>query len=133
MLFVVETNKSIKEIEKEFPGVASKHKFGVLGVYNLKQKMNEKGVPFERECLIFEVCNPHQAKKVLDGNMGISTMLPCRVSVYQDQDKTKIATIRPTALIMMFKETGLSAVANEVEETLFKIIQDVAGQKSATV
>ena len=28
--------------------------------------MAEKGVGSAHECRIFEVCNPHQAKKVLD-------------------------------------------------------------------
>jgi putative heme iron utilization protein len=44
MLHIVETKKSVQEVEKDFPEVAGKHKFGVLGVYNLRQKMNVKGV-----------------------------------------------------------------------------------------
>jgi len=35
-------------------------------------------VEFERECLIFEVCQPQQTKKVLDENMSVSTALPWR-------------------------------------------------------
>jgi hypothetical protein len=27
--------------------------------------MAEKGVPFTRECRVFEVCNPHQGKRCL--------------------------------------------------------------------
>jgi len=40
--------------------------------------MAKKGVKFASECLIFEVCQPQQAKKVLDQNMSVSTALPCR-------------------------------------------------------
>lgn len=125
MLHVVETKKSVQDIEKAFPEAVSKHKFGVLGVHNLKQKMNEKGVSFERDCLIFEVCNPHKAKTVLEGNMGISTALPCRVSVYEDEGKTKIATIKPTALIGLFQNKNLQSVAEEVERTLVQIIDEL--------
>lgn len=50
-------------------------------VHNLKETTSKKGVGFARECLIFEVCQPQQAKKVLDENMSISTALPCRISI----------------------------------------------------
>jgi uncharacterized protein (DUF302 family) len=40
--------------------------------------MAKKGVEFAHECLIFEVCQPQQAKKVLEQNMSVSTALPCR-------------------------------------------------------
>jgi uncharacterized protein (DUF302 family) len=126
MVHIVETNKSVQEVEKDFPEVAAKHKFGVLGVYNLRQKMNEKGVPFEHDCLVFEVCNPQQAKRILDGNMVISTVLPCRVSVYEDGGRTKLATIQPTALLGLFENPELRPVAEEVERTLSLIMEEAA-------
>lgn len=126
MLHIIKSKKSIPQIEKEFPQVVAKHKFGVLGVHNLRQKMNEKGVPFEKDCLVFEVCNPQQAKKVLEGNMEISTALPCRVSVYEDAGQTRIATIRPTVLIELFHNPGLKPVAEEVERTLFQIMDELS-------
>lgn len=126
MLHVVESKKSIQQIAEAFPEVATRHQFGVLGTHNLRQKMNDKGVPFDRECLVFEVCNPQQARKVLEGNMAISTALPCRVSVYQEGGKTKIATIKPTALLAMFPAEGLKTVAEEVERDLLAIIRELA-------
>ena len=125
MLHIVESKKSVQEIEKAFAGVAARHKFGVLGTHNLKQKMNEKGVPFERDCLVFEVCNPQQASKVLEADMSISTALPCRVSVYQEGGKIKIATLKPTALMGLFQNPALRTVAVEVEKTLFEIMQEL--------
>jgi uncharacterized protein (DUF302 family) len=50
-----------------------------MQVHNLKETMAKKGVEFERECLIFKVCQPQQATKVLDQNMSFSTALPCRI------------------------------------------------------
>ena len=125
MLHVKETGKSVEEIEKLFPIVAVKHKFGVLGTHNLRAKMNEKGVAFERECLIFEVCNPQKAKQVLESDMAISTALPCRVSVYEEGGRTKIATLKPTALIGLFGKPELASVAAEVEASLMRIIQEL--------
>jgi uncharacterized protein (DUF302 family) len=104
----------------------ARHKFGVLGVHDLKAKMAEKGVPFARECRVFEVCNPHQAKKVLEANLEISTALPCRISVYQEGEATKLATIKPTTMIELYATPGLQEVAREVEATLATIMTEAA-------
>jgi uncharacterized protein (DUF302 family) len=102
------------------------HGFGVLGVHDLKAKMAEKGVPFARACRIFEVCNPHQAKRVLETNLQISTALPCRISVYEEGGKARLATIRPTALIGLYDTPELRSVAGEVEDALVKIMAEAA-------
>ena len=60
--------------------------------------MAKKGVEFTHECRVFEVCQPQQAKEVLEQDMSISTMLPCRISVYEEEGKTILATLKPTAL-----------------------------------
>jgi uncharacterized protein (DUF302 family) len=88
--------------------------------------MSKKGVDFARECLIFEVCQPQQAKKVLDENMSISTALPCRISIYEDSGKTILATLKPTKLLAMFNELQLEKVAQEVETTIIKIMNEAA-------
>ena len=99
------------------------HKFGVMTVHNLKETMRKKGVEFDRECRIFEVCNPHQAKRVLEKNIELSTALPCRISVFADGEKVKLATLKPTALIAHFNVPELQAVAQEVEETIIQIMK----------
>ncbi len=126
MLHVVESTKPLARLVADLEQAVTRHKFGVLGVHDLKAKMAEKGVPFARECRIFEVCNPHQAKKVLEANLEISTALPCRISVYEEGGKTKLATIRPTALIELYRNPGLKGVAEEVEETMVRIMAEAA-------
>jgi uncharacterized protein (DUF302 family) len=68
----------------------------------------------------------HVAKKVLEANMEISKALPCRISVYEEEGKTILATLRPTVLITHFAVPGLQGVAREVEETLIGIMQEAA-------
>ena len=126
MLHVVESTKPLTQLTADLERAVTRHKFGVLGVHDLKAKMAEKGVPFARECRIFEVCNPHQAKKVLEANLEISTALPCRISVYEEGGRTKLATIRPTALIGLYPNPELKGVAEEVEETLIQIMVEAA-------
>jgi uncharacterized protein (DUF302 family) len=126
MLLVLVSRNTVPEIERAFAEVCARHKFGVLATINLRQKLQEKGVPFERECLVFEVCNPHQAQKVLEDNIAIAAALPCRIAVYQEEGLTKIATIRPTALLGLFPNPELQPVAQEVEEAISRIMHDLA-------
>jgi len=126
MLFRVKSRKTLGEVASGLEAAAQRHKFGVIAVHDLKAKMNEKGVDFDHDCLIYEVCNPHQAKKVLEANAEISTALPCRISVYSEGAGLTLATLRPTALIDLFKTPALRAVAQEVEEVLVQIMNEAA-------
>lgn len=126
MLHIVRSSKPLDQVAKDLEAAVGRHKFGVLGVHDLKAKMAEKGVPFGRECRIFEVCNPHQAKKVLEANLEISTALPCRISVYEEGGKTVLATIKPTAMIDLYPNPELKGVAEEVEATLARIMDEAA-------
>ncbi|MCL4502301.1 MAG: DUF302 domain-containing protein [Deltaproteobacteria bacterium] len=123
---VLESSKSVAEIARIFPEVCAEFKFGVLGSIDIRQKLQEKGLVFNRECIIFEVCNPQAAKRVLDDNPAISAALPCRISIYQENGKTKIASILPTALLSMFPNPELKPVAEEVEHTIVRIMQELA-------
>ena len=122
MLYARETHGSVQEVTQRLDAAAKANKFGVLGVIDLKGKMREKGVEFGPECAIIEVCNPVQAKKVLESRMGVSTALPCRISVYEEGGKVVVATMRPTAMLRLFDAPELEPVAQEVEETILRII-----------
>jgi uncharacterized protein (DUF302 family) len=126
MLYRVESRKTLAEVGRGLEAAAKKYKFGILAVHDLKAKMQEKGVDFDRDCLIYEVCNPQQAKKVLDVNVAISTALPCRISVYSEGAGVTLATLRPTALVEMFQTPSLRAAAEEVEETIIQMINEAA-------
>jgi uncharacterized protein (DUF302 family) len=126
MVYRVQTNKSISEVARDLEAASQRHKFGVMTVHDLKAKMKEKGVEFDRDCLIFEVCNPQQAKKVLEKDAEISTALPCRISVFQEGKRVVLATIKPTAMLDLFEKVGLEPVAREVEEAVFAIMQEAA-------
>ncbi len=126
MLHIIASHKPLERVAKDLEEAVARHKFGVLGVHDLRATMAKKGVEFARECRIFEVCNPHQAKKVLEANLEISTALPCRISVYEEGGVTKLATIKATAMIDLYATPGLKDVAREVETTLEAIMAEAA-------
>jgi uncharacterized protein (DUF302 family) len=126
MLYTKESRKSVEEVGKALEKAATEHKFGVMAVHNLKETMKKKGVEFNREVRIYEVCNPQQAKKVLEAEPEISTALPCRISVYEMDGKTKLATIRPTVQLGMFDREDLEDIAVEVEDAIIAMMDEAA-------
>ena len=126
MLYIVESRKPLDRVAKDLEEAVARHHFGVLGVHDLKAAMAKKGVNFGPECRIFEVCNPQQAKKVLEANLEISTALPCRISLYEEGGVCKLATIKLTTLIDQYSTPGLKDVAREVEATLEAIMAEAA-------
>ena|SRR5438105_128005 len=130
MLFKLFTTKTVRETAAALEAAVQANHFGVMQVHNLKATMAKKGVEFARECLIFEVCQPQQAKKVLDQNMSVSTALPCRISIYEEGGKTILATLKPTTLLAMFNVPQLEQVAQEVEQMIMKIMNEAASERS---
>ena len=126
MLIKSSTNKTVNEAAAALQDAVQTNHFGVMQVHNLKETMVKKGVEFDRECLIFEVCQPQQAKKVLDENMSVSTALPCRISIYEEGGRTILAALKPTTLLAMFNTPQLRSVAQEVEDTMVKIMKEAA-------
>jgi uncharacterized protein (DUF302 family) len=127
MLYVNETTRSIAEVVERIEKASADNTFGVLGVHNLKDKMTAKGVDFPRACLVIEICNPAKAKSVLEANMKISTALPCRISVYEEAGKVKVATLKPSELLKLFGNPELEPLAREMEDTIIRIIDTACG------
>lgn len=126
MLIKLSTNKTVSEAASALEAAILNNHFGLMQVHNLKETMMKKGVEFAHECLIFEVCQPQQAKKVLDQNMSVSTALPCRISIYEEGGKTILASLKPTTLLAMFNSPQLEVVAQEVEDTIIKIMKEAS-------
>jgi uncharacterized protein (DUF302 family) len=126
MLIKISSAKSLQKIAIDLPAAIQANNFGLMHTHNLRETMVRKGVPFTRECLVFEVCHPLQAKKVLEGDMAISTALPCRISVYEEAGQTILATLRPSTLLALFQAPQLAPVAAEVETTIMRIMRQAA-------
>lgn len=127
MLYQVASTRSLEEIERAIQESAARHRFGVIAVHDLQETLNKKGVDLAMNCRIYEVCNPQQAKKVLDANGAISTALPCRISVYGSPGRYTLATLRPTEMMKAFGDASVEPAAREVEEVILQMMRDAAG------
>ena len=125
MYYIVETEKSFDQASADLDSAVKRHGFGVLHVHDLGSTLRSKGIPFEEQCKVFEVCNPAQAAKVLSTDMRLNMALPCRISVFTDKGKTKIGLIKPVQMLSaLSKEAALVEVAKEVETKTIQMVDE---------
>jgi uncharacterized protein (DUF302 family) len=125
MYHIVETSKTFEQAATDLEAAVKRNEFGVLHIHDLGNTLRSKGIAFTEQCKVFEVCNPVQAGKVLSTDMRLNMALPCRISVYTEQGKTKIGMIRPIPMLAALSEDAtLIQVAQEVEAKINKMMDE---------
>ncbi len=127
MLIKVESSKPLEEVRQKLEETAKSKGFGVMSVHEVTNILQSKGHPISYGCVIVEICQPKAASQVLSKRPDISTAMPCRVSIYEENGKTVLATISPLQMIEMFNEPELKDIAQEIESTVKEIMEESAG------
>lgn len=125
MYYIVETGKSFDRATADLEAAVKRHGFGVLHVHDLGTTLRSKGIAFEEQCKVFEVCNPQQAAKVMSTDMRLNMALPCRISVFTQVGKTKIGLVRPVQMLSaLSRDPALVQIAREVEKATIQMVDD---------
>jgi len=125
MYYVVSTDKTFEEALADLQIEVKNLGFGVLHIHDLGETLRSKGIEFEENCKVFEVCNPVQAAKVLSVDMQLNMALPCRISVYTEKGSTKIGLIKPAQMLSaLSNDPTLIEIANEVEGKTIQMINN---------
>ena len=103
---------------------ATKHKLGILHVHDLKQTLESKGIELGSECWVYDVCNPQAASKALHAEMRVSTVLPCRISIFSENQGCTIATVRPTSLLEATGLDGVATLATQSSQRIFRLTRN---------
>ncbi|WP_066396609.1 DUF302 domain-containing protein [Neobacillus mesonae] len=120
--YTVSTNKNMDEAIQSLEEYLKEEKFGVLWRFDIKEKLQEKGLDFHKEFKVLEVCNPQEAQRVLNENEMAGYFLPCKIVVYDDHGKVKIGMPKPTALISLLNDVKLKQFAKDIENRLIGCI-----------
>jgi uncharacterized protein (DUF302 family) len=125
MYYIVETVKSFEQAATDLEAAVKRHGFGVLHIHDLGTTLRSKGMEFNNQCKVFEVCNPTQAAKVLATDMRLNMALPCRISVFTENGQTKIGLIKPAQMLAgLSQDAGLAEIAKVVEEKTIQMVDD---------
>lgn len=126
MNYEVKTDKSFEITVEDLKKNLSNNGFGVLWELNFKDKLKEKKLDFDKNFKVLEVCDPKQAKDILEKNIEAGYFLPCKMVVYEDNNSVFMGMTKPTSLIEMLDDNELSSIAKELEE---KLISAMDGAK----
>ncbi|MBA2175000.1 DUF302 domain-containing protein [Halobacillus locisalis] len=116
--YTVSTDKGLEEAVESLVSSLKEEQFGVLWNFDLKGKLNEKGLEFEQDFRILEVCNPKEAQRVLNENTLAGYFLPCKMVVYVEEGTTKIGMPKPSSLTAMVEDENIQAMASDIETRL---------------
>ncbi|MDZ5784340.1 DUF302 domain-containing protein [Marinococcus luteus] len=116
--YTVTTSKSVHTAVEDLEANLKDIGFGVLWNFDLQSKLQEKSIDFPDQHRVLEVCNPKEAEQVLNKNKLVGNFLPCKVTVYEDSGSTYISMPRPSVLMQLAEEPGLTATAEDIEQRL---------------
>jgi uncharacterized protein (DUF302 family) len=124
MIYSKQSSRTPEEVGKRLEESAARHKFGILHIHDLKATLESKGIQLGSECRVYDVCNPQAATKALHADMRVSTVLPCRISVFSRDGGCIISTLKPTTLFATTGLEGSESLAAEVETEILAIIDE---------
>ena len=99
--------------------------FGVLTRIDVKATMKEKLDVDVPSNVILGACNPPLAHRALTIEPRVGLLLPCNVVVRQDGNAVRVEAIEPFAMVEMFPDKDLNAVAAEASDRLRKAIEAI--------
>lgn len=118
MIYKRKTNKTIEKLLIDLKKHLSDIGFGVLWEMNFKDKFDEKGLEFDGDFKILEVCNPVKAHMILNDNIDMGFFLPCKIAVFEQEGEIFIGMPEPTKMMDFAEQPSVGAMALEVETLL---------------
>ena len=128
MLEVVESKLPFEETVTYIKSSAVESGWQVPKIYNIQNSLNQAGYDDFGSLKILSMCQPDHAYKILsdENNRQVSSMMPCRIGVYEDSDgRVLISRMNIGLMSKMFGgtiETVMGAVAEEEDRMLSEII-----------
>ncbi|MFQ3565478.1 MAG: DUF302 domain-containing protein [Aggregatilineales bacterium] len=100
--------------------------FGVLTEIDVKATMKAKLDVDFRPYHILGACNPHLAHRALTAVPAIGLMLPCNITVAEQEDGSiEVAAVNPLAMMEVMPHPELEQVAAEAHEKLKRVIDSL--------
>jgi len=110
---------NMEEAESAIIDTLQEAGFGILTridvAETLKKKINVDRAPY----VILGACNPNLANQALNLETELGLLLPCNVTIYQnDEDQTVVSIIDPAAMVGMIENHELKCLVEEAKPLL---------------
>ena len=118
-------NISFENIVEKIRNGLKEEGFGILTEIDVKETLKKKLDVDYINYKILGACNPPLAKKALDVDKEVGTLLPCNVIVYETDKEVQVSIQRPTEMMKILNNKDLNEVAQEAESRLKKVIENL--------
>lgn len=115
------TTKSVEQAVEDLGTAVESNGFKVLNQLDISGILNGKGFDCE-PTRILEVCHAPSAAAVLDANVNISLLLPCKINVYARQGQTYVSALDPGMMKQFFEEPEILKIADDVQTAIKRIV-----------
>ena len=119
MNFQVNSPLPIEQIAQKVADVSKARGFSVMHSYNFFEILQAKGFPIARKAMVFEICQPGMASRMLTYFPAFSAFMPCRIALYEDNQHTVISTMDMAPLLDQLKENV------EVYQEAYRLFDDL--------
>jgi uncharacterized protein (DUF302 family) len=127
MFYELTTSRTLDDVINSLHELAPEAGFSILHKYDFFKILEGKGFPIEAKVWTFELCRASMASKMLKQFPLFSTMMPCRISVYEDSGTIHIATMNLMPMIEMIKEDAeLYDEAKDLYDQLMNLMEKMA-------
>ena len=104
MIYSVKVPERIETVKNEIEAKIEEIGFTLFDTYNFTSVLLDKGCSIEKQITVYELCSPPGAKQALVHLPELSVYLPCKLSLYEDEEG-----------ITTFTTIGLEDIISSVE------------------
>lgn len=102
IIYKIETSKKIEDVICNIEKSCADNQFSLLNTYAYHEVVKSKGFPIKREVYVYEICNAKVAALVLEAEPIFAPFMPCRIAVYEQNNKTIISTQNMEIMLTSF-------------------------------
>lgn len=119
----VATDEEMSDVEPRIRDELAEEGFGILTEIDVQATLKEKLGKDTRPHRILGACNPELADQGLSHESDLGVLLPCNVTLYEENDRTIVSAMKPTRALEIVGNPAIEELAKDAEGRVFRAIE----------
>ncbi len=117
------TDEALPDVEARVRTELKEVGFGILTEIDVKKTLKEKIDVDRPPYRILGACNPKLADRGLDAEPDLGVLLPCNVVLYEQDGRTVVSAMKPTAALSLVENDQVEGLAQEAERLVWSALE----------